>query len=382
MKNICYYEPSSGFGGSSSNLYHILRQLDKSRFKPLVIVHQDGDQFDRIRSLGIEVLKVSCPQLEAFYKAGHFQLLWMAVTVLNPLVVKIASLIRERNIDLVHINTNIALGIPMIMAARSEKKKIFCYIRESRPLIRRERHFVKKVDHFLILNREAMPIYGRDIPARKLHVLPDGVDLTEFEGLSSQRFVEDFQLQGRPVVGIVGRIVQGKGQLEFAQAAKIVSKDHPDARFVIVGAAKGDSSKYFDEVKSYVQREHLHSKVIFTGWRTDVKQIIHGLDILVLASTTFPEGLPNSIIEAMVLRKPAVATDIPGPPEIIEHGVTGFIVPPGDVEAMAQKISVLLSDTQLATAMGERGRQRAAELFDVRNVVQTLQDLYMAELNP
>ncbi len=380
MTNILYYESSSGFGGSSSNLYHILRQLDKDKFRPIVVVHQDGDQFERIKSLGIEVIKIPYPQLEEFNKAGGLKLMWLSLVALNPLVRTLAELIRQRGIDLVHINTNILLGIPMIMAARSERKKIFCYIRESRPLIRRERHFVNKVDHFFILNRAALVIYGRDIPQKKLHVVPDGVDLQEFEGLSSTKFREEFHLEDKPVVGLVGRIIPGKGQLEFAQAAKLVCRNHPDARFVIVGDAKGANTGYLEELKSYIHREHLHTKVLLTGWRSDVKQIMHGLDILVLASTTFPEGLPNSIIEAMVLGKPAVATNIPGPPEIIDHENTGFIVPPGDVEAMAGRIEFLLDNPEMARQMGERGRKRAAELFDVRKVVKTMQEMYASEL--
>lgn len=380
MTNILYYEPSSGFGGSSSNLYHILRQLDKSKFRPIVVVHNDGDQFERIKSLGIEVIKIPYTQMEAFNDASGLKLIWITTTVINPLVEKMTALILERQIDIVHINTNLLLGIPMILAAEGEKKKIFCYIRETRPLIRRERLLVKRVDHFFVLSRAAQIIYGQDIPDKKLHVVPDGVDFEEFEGLNSDTFREEFHLQDKKVVGLVGRIIPGKGQLEFAQAAKQICRTHPDVRFVIVGDAKGSNTGYLEELRSYIHREHLHTKVLLTGWRTDVKQIMHGLDILVLASTTFPEGLPNSIIEAMVLGKPAVATNIPGPPEIIEHDVTGFIVPPGDVEAMVDKVTRLLDDAELARKMGERGRKRAEELFDVRKVVKKMQDMYTLEL--
>ncbi|MCA9403228.1 MAG: glycosyltransferase family 4 protein [Candidatus Omnitrophica bacterium] len=380
MKTICYYEPSSGFGGSSSNLYHILRQLDKEQFRPIVVVHKDGDQFERIRSLGVEVIKVPYTGMDAFNCAGGLNLIWLGFTALNPLVRRLTALLKEKSVDLVHINTNISLGMPMILAANKLGKKVFCYIRESRALIRRERMMVPKVDQFFILNQAAVKIYGKDIPAAKLHVVPDGVDLSEFEGLSSESFRREFNLEDKKVIGLIGRIVEGKGQLEFAQAAKHVCKRHRDACFVIVGDAKGGDTGYYEALKGYLRREHMGSRVILTGWRTDVKQIMHGLDVLVLASTTFPEGLPNSIIEAMVLGKPAVATDIPGPPEIIEHGKTGFIVAPGDVDAMAARIRELLDDPEQAREMGERGRERAVRLFDVRQVVKTMQDMYTAEL--
>ncbi|MGE0267440.1 MAG: glycosyltransferase [Candidatus Omnitrophota bacterium] len=381
MINILYYESSSGFGGSSSNLYHILRQLDKTKFHPIVVVHQDGDQFERMKSLGVEVIKVPYPQLEAVNRAGGFKLIWMVFSVIYPMSFKLYKIIRKRNIDLVHINTNILLGMPMILAGKQARIKVFCYIRESRALINREKHFVPYVHQFFILNHQAMEIYKQDIPLDKLKVVYDGVDLEEFNNLNSKKFRDEFNLSGLKAVGLVGRIIRGKGQLEFAQVAKKVCQQFPDVRFLIVGDAKGENSKYLDEVKAYIKKEHLNEKVILTGWRTDVKQIMHGLDLLVLASTTFPEGLPNTIIEAMALNKPAVATDIPGPPEIIKDGETGFIVPPGNIDAMAEKIIYLLTHEEEALKMGRMGRLRAEELFDVRKVVKQAQALYEAELN-
>ena len=91
--------------------------------------------------------------------------------------------------------------------------------------------------------------------------------------------------------------------------------------------------------------------------------------------------MPNSIIEAMALNKPAIATDIPGPPEIIKHDQTGYIVPPGDVQAMANKIRVLLEDPNQAEKMGKAGRIRAEELFDVSQMVKKAEQLYLKELN-
>ncbi|MBP9853820.1 MAG: glycosyltransferase [Candidatus Omnitrophica bacterium] len=381
MINILYYESSSGFGGSSSNLYHILRQLDKTKYFPTVIVHQDGDQFERIKTLGINVIKISYPELDAVNKAGGIKLMWMYFSVIRPMSSKLYKIIKEQKIDLIHINTNILLGIPMILAAKRAGKKVFCYIRESRALIRREKHFVPDIHQFLILNHQAIDIYKRDIPINKLNVIYDGVDLTEFNNLNSEHFINEFNLKGIKTVGIVGRIIRGKGQFEFVRTAKKVCQQFSNVKFLVVGDAKGEQIKYLDEIKSFVQKEHLEDKIIFTGWRTDVKEIINVLDILVLASTTFPEGLPNTIIEAMALAKPAVGTDIPGPPEIIKDGVTGFIVPPGDTIELAEKIVFLLAHEDEALKMGQSGRQRVEELFDVKKVVKKIQSLYETELN-
>jgi len=377
MKNILYYENSSGFGGSSSNLFHILRQLDQSKYHPLVVVHNAGPQFERMQSAGIRIVKIPFDQLEEINKSGSIKLIMLFVFSVGPLVVKFINLIKKEKIDVVHINTNILLGMPMIIAAKLMGKKTICYIRESRPLIQRERMLVRWIDELIILNHEAIGIYSRDIPEHKLNVVYDGVDLTEFENIDSDGIRAEFSLDGAPVVGIVGRIVRGKGYLEFVKAAELVVQRISDVRFVIVGAAKSEEDEqYLKEVKDYVEEKDLGNKVIFTGWRTDVKQIMAALDVLVLATTTFPEGLPNTIIEAMALKKPTVVTNVPGPAEIVVNGKTGYIVPPGDVKQMAEKITDLLNERVLSDEFGKNGRRRVEELFDVRKVVAQFDQLY------
>ena len=154
-----------------------------------------------------------------------------------------------------------------------------------------KRKFVKWVNQFFILNHQVVDLYKVDIPEKKLNVIYDGVDLSEFEGLNGQTFCKEFNLSGEPLIGLVGRIIPGKGQMEFVQAAKEVIVDHPNAKFLLVGAPKGEDTKYFDDVKAYVKKENLEERIIFTGWRTDVKEIMAALDILVLASNNVPGRL-------------------------------------------------------------------------------------------
>ncbi len=376
---VLYYEPSSGFGGSSSNLYHILKRLDRTRFKPLVVTHKDGAQFERIQTIdGVTLEKIPFEDSEKMHNAGRLKMLWVMATVIYPFARKLAQYIRDHQVDVIHINTNIMLGLPMIIAGRMTGKPVFCYIRESRAISRIERMHVKDVQRFFILNHQAFDIYKTDIPEDKLEIIYDGVDLSEFEDTDGSAFREEFQLDGQKLVGMVGRIVQGKGHIEFVKAAQLVCQQVPNTKFVIVGAPKGDGVEYFEEVKAYINANNLGDQIVLTGWRTDAKEITSALDILVLASTTFPEGLPNSIIEAMAMRKPAIATDIPGPPEIIDHAVTGYIVPPGDVETMAHLIHHLLEHSDEAEKMGLAGRERAERLFDVNNVARRFEELYLA----
>jgi glycosyltransferase involved in cell wall biosynthesis len=269
------------------------------------------------------------------------------------------------------------LGMPAIIASKITATPCICHLRETRELIRREKFILKWVYKFIILNKDAYEVYKKYIPESKLRIVVNGLNLDNFLAKENNKFKKEFNFDTHTLIGVIGRIVKGKGQKEFVLASKKVLQVKPEIGFAIVGDAKGTNSNYYyEEVRTLVKKENLEKNVIFTGWRDDIKNVLAGLDILVLPSTTFPEGLPNSIIEAMALSKPVIATDIPGPRDIVVDGVTGFLVPPGDTKAMAEKIIYLLDNPEIAKKMGEEGRKRVEELFDIKKQVKKIEQVY------
>lgn len=349
--SILFYEPSSGFGGSANALAHIINLIDREKFHPIVAVANIGSQTEKIKNT--DIIKVGC---------------------LN--VLKLYLIIKSKKVDIVHVNTNVLSGIPAIIAARLANIPCVCHIRQTRTLMRRERMFANFVTSFILINNNALSIYGLDIPIEKLHLVYDGVNLAEFESVVPNVFRSEYKWNDAPIIGLVGRIVAGKGQKEFVLAAKEVIKKRPDAKFLIVGSAKGDNDSYYQEVKTLVVEHNLENVVFFTGWRTDVTNVMSSLDVLVLSTTTFPEGLPNTMIEAMALKKPVVASNIPGPADIVLNGETGFLVPPQQPNVLAKAIIDLISDPDLAKRMGANGRKRVEELFDARKSVRKIEELY------
>ena len=219
-------------------------------------------------------------------------------------------------------------------------------------------------------------MYDKDIPADKLYVIHDGIDLRDFGCNAAGAFRKEYGLNGSPIVGLVGRIVNGKGHKEFIRASKEVLALRPDIKFVIAGSAKGDGDEYYKEVKSLVSNEKLEDSIIFTGWRNDILSVISDLDILIQATTTYPEGFGLTIVEAMALRKPVVATNIPGPSDIVVDGETGFLVPPSDSHLLANAILKLLNNHDLGRQMGEMGRKRAERLFDIKTIIRRVEQVY------
>ncbi len=137
----------------------------------------------------------------------------------------------------------------------------------------------------------------------------------------------------------------------------------PTSRFVICG--DGELRPALEE---QIKRKHLERHVFLAGFRPDVLELLKGFDLFALSS--LQEGLCTSLVDAMAASKAAVATRVGGVPEVVADGETGFLVPPRDHEAMADRIIALLKDDTRRTRMGEAGLKRARKLFTVDHMVE------------
>jgi glycosyltransferase involved in cell wall biosynthesis len=179
----------------------------------------------------------------------------------------------------------------------------------------------------------------------------------------------------RPTVILVGRISRWKGQHVFIRAAAIVHDRFPRAGFQIVGSAMFGEDDYEREIRELVHEMKMDDCLEFTGFRSDVADIIRQSTLLVHASTV-GEPFGQVLIEAMAAEKPVVATKGGGVPEIVNDGITGLLVAMGDVEGMAAAICQLLGNPDLARSMGKHGRQRVSEHFTIQHTVAKVQNIY------
>jgi len=372
-RRILFYEPSSGFGGSANSLTNLVNNLNRQKFYPIVGIRNYGSQIEKIEDTRV----IKLQNYSESQKMLSFDFLFYFFRYILPEVIKIYFVIKTHHVDIVHINTNIISGVGAIIASKIAGVHCVCHIRQTRKLIRREKILARWVDKIIVLNKDVYHLYKKDISESKLRIVYDGieVDIRRVNEFAGSRVREEFNLDSHPLAGVIGRIVEGKGQKEFILAAKEVLKTKADVKFIIVGDAKGDDSKYYKEVKELVKKENLDNHIIFTGWRDDINDIVSALDIFVFAST-FPEGFGLTVIEAMALKKPVVATDIPGPRDIVVDGKTGFLVPPGDIKAMTEKIIYLLDNPDVAKKMGECGRKRVEQYFDIKKAVEKIEKIY------
>jgi glycosyltransferase involved in cell wall biosynthesis len=229
----------------------------------------------------------------------------------------------------------------------------------------------RQVDCFICASDAIRQILVADgIPEARTVTVHEGIDLGRVEAAPPGRPHEEFWLPHEaPLVGNVAALVPHKGQRYFIDAAALVVRQVPDARFLIAGEGELRSA-----LEKQIKDHRLEKHVILAGFRPDVLSIHKSFDVFVLSSTT--EGLGTSLLDAMACAKPVVATSAGGIPEIVEDGVTGLVVPPKDPEALARAIVTLLKDRELRMKLGSAGLARVRERFSAERMVQDTLRVY------
>ena len=225
----------------------------------------------------------------------------------------------------------------------------------------------RQVDCFIAASEAIRQMLVADgVPATRTATVHEGIDIEHVVAAPPVNVHEAFWLpHGAPVVGNVAALVPHKGQRHLIDAAHLVVREIPDARFVILG-----EGELRDALERQVRDHHLEKHVLLPGFRTDVLGCIKGFDLFAMSSVT--EGLGTSLLDAMACSRAIVATRVGGIPEVVEDGLHGHLVPPRDHASMAQAIVRLLKDERARQRMGEAGFRRVNERFTVdRMVVET-----------
>jgi glycosyltransferase involved in cell wall biosynthesis len=178
------------------------------------------------------------------------------------------------------------------------------------------------------------------------------------------RFRGDFGIPPeRPAAGMIASFRPRKGAEYLISAMPAVLERVPDAVLFMIGHGEWVSGKdYIDELKTLAESKGVSESVIFTGFRSDIPQVVSELDVMILPSI-YGEGSSLTLLEAMGLACPAIASATEGNIELIEDGVTGLLVPPADAGALSKAIITILEDRNKAKQMGEAARQKVIKEF-------------------
>jgi len=405
---VLYVEMAHGMGGSVISLYQLVRGLDRSRYEPIVLFYWDNAYVERFRNLGIETIvwggkrradngatPLAAP-LHAPRRLSRWQARWPLVSKLYhsvglyartlletmPLAWRLRRLIRDRRIDLVHANDLVGCNREVIIAARLAGKPCLCHIRAFEEYTSIDRFLIRFVDRFVFISQAiaaSCTAQGAD-PARGV-VIYNALDAAEFRQLYDDGSARHALGLGPDdlVVGIIGRLVRWKGQDIFLRAMAQVAGVVPQLHCLIIGDAASDSEgqAFRRELDALTQTLGLADKVHFLGWRSDVPQLLSVMDILVHASLE-PEPFGRVLIEGMAAGKPVVAAAAGACPEIIDDGVSGLLVPPGDADALADAVRSLLQNPDRMRAMGMVARRQVELRFSIAEHVRQVERLYRA----
>lgn len=214
-------------------------------------------------------------------------------------------------------------------------------------------------------------IFSKD----KAVLIRSGIDIREFQEVKGDRMKKKEELGADarcPLVAMIACFKTQKSPLDFVKIARIVSDNISEIRFLLVGDGVLRS-----EIEELIKKLGMEDKIFLLGWRNDIPGILSCIDVLVL--TSLWEGLPRVFPQAMASGVPVVATEVDGAPEAIKNGLNGFLLPPKDINAMAEKVIYLIRHPEKAQEMGEKGKGLVAE-FDIWKMLAQQEELYASLL--
>jgi glycosyltransferase involved in cell wall biosynthesis len=362
--NILYVHGVTQLGGAERDLLTLLAHLDRARFRPLVALPDRGPLFELLTAQCVEVVLTGIPPWRKL----------KGVLLRAPAVFKLWRLIRSRQIALVHANDFWYIpvaqqaaawaGIPCVAHVRGVIEP--CRVRQYR--MATVNRLLTVSDHI----RETA--LGAGLSPERVQTCYSGIDLDSV----SKRTTDDARLRSRHgfdtktfLVGTVANLFPHKGYEYLLRALGQARLEVPGLACVIVG--EGDAG-YRIELDRLTRDLGLSDRVVFAGFQRDVYPYLAAMDLFVLCSLR--EGLGIALLEAMAVGRPIVATKVGGVPEVVEDGVTGLLVPPGDPGSLARAIVRLAEAPALRRAMGEAGARRVRERFHVARMARQIGAVY------
>ncbi len=362
--NILYLDSGSGIGGGQRSLLLLLDLLDKARFTPFVGCLGDSSFAAEVEKTAANVVPLSLPAAHnKTDKVKRFTLRDLLEDFRQlRVIIELHRIVKRHAIDLIHANS---LSVALLggIVARLNRIPILMHKRYATSYGILDR-LCEKLLHRVILVSEATR--WDFAPAAKQTLIYNGVNLNAFqasreevETLRTELFSDD--PNAAVLVGVVTRITPEKGIHVLVNAMQAL-KGKTDVKLLIVGGPYFQKDvDYVDALKQEIADLGIEDSVIFTGFLSDTRIVTSLLDI-VLVPSIIPEACPRTIIEAMAVGKPVIATPLGGSKELVTPE-TGILVPPEDASAVANAIATLVTDRERLAAMGNAARDRAVQLF-------------------
>lgn len=360
-------------GGSERFLTHLLQALDPRRFEIDLIQlarAASGNGADAAPRFGHEQWRIEYRPVGAIYTLKGWKL-WR----------EIRARVRAGRYDIIQSQHEKADLLTALMPRGSGRTLRISNRRDTgfqksptlRLLFRLLNH---RYDRVVAPSRAILEqlIRHEGVDRRRTRWLPNGVDCERYRPLERPERIDGRRRAGLPVdaylIGCAARMVPVKRHEDLVAAFARVAAAHPDAMLALAGGGPLEQA-----IRAQVDRSGVRDRILFLGDGCEIPQLLPLFDAFALASST--EGMSNAILEAMACGLPVVATDVGGNPELVQPGLTGYLVPPFQPVEFAVALSDLLARRDHGRSMGDAARLRAQTTFSLPTMIESFSSLYL-----
>lgn len=368
--NILQIVPRLNEGGVERGTVDLAKYLVQSGHKA-VVISGGGRLVKELKENG--VIHYSLPVHEK------------SIFTIIRMIFKVAEILEKEKIDILHVRSRVPAWIGYfayrLYLARYAKKRLFnwsVFLTTCHGYYRR--HFFSRImglGKYVIVISSVIAKHMRDnfgVPFYRLKLIPRGVDLNIFEYKEPRM---DLRNGGR--VGIIGRVTPIKGHTVFLKAMAKVVRVVPKIKIIIAGEVPPGKKAYKKELDLLIRQLGLEPYIDFLGHVDNVVELLHSLDLLVLATTT-QEAFGRVLIEGGACGVPVVATNVGGVVDIIQEGVNGLLVSPNSHQELSEAIIKLLKDRNLAKEFSQRARGIVEKKFSLEKMVEDTLQVYKDSL--
>ena len=371
--NILFVIPTLTIGGAENQLYNLVKGLDKNKYKITVCCTTMGGAFvGKFEEIGIRPII-----LRKKHKLDF------------SVLIRLIEIIKKRKIDIIHTWMFTANMWGRLSAIICSVKIIISSERTTSIAKSTVQKFIDRVlslfTNVIIANSQGVKrslVALERISPYRIRVIHNGIDLSRFNApqhydeRNIKKVKDRYNIDANAVViGNVCRFHKAKNLDTFLDMASLLSKRDDNLKFLIVGGAYlSDEHPYMEYIIGRINNLGLADMIAITGFTDNVPIFLSITDIFV--QTSVREGLPNALMEAMAMGKAVVATAVGGTPELIDDGINGYLVSPKDVNAISDRVGILIENLHLRSRFGEAAKITIQEKFSLKTMVDNMQRLY------
>ncbi len=347
---ILHVDTEKGWRGGEQQLFYLVREL-KRKGHAVAVACRCGEELERrCRSEGIDTFLLKGNTPSDVFRLGLI----------------------ARAFDAVHAHSAKAHTLSVLSKKFHNRPVIYTRRVDYRPKRDPLTEFkYKKTDAIVAVARFVKEVLEETFPEKRVKVIYSAVDLKELQSQLSESKVELIkkELGGSPLIGSFAALTPQKNIPNFIEAALILKRKFPRARFVVFG-----EGKLRKELELLVRKKHLDKDFILYGFVEDVANYMKALDLFLLPSDN--EGIGGSTALAMALKVPVVSTDAGGVPEVVIDRKTGLIVPKKNPKALAAAVEEVLTDESLREKLVKNAYQFVSENLTVDRMVRAYEEVY------